>query len=85
MVSVVVEVFLSYFLFKVGVELVCFLSNYEGDVENIFWVCCEDVLFIVLYVLEFDVLIEKVRLIKGINVIIFNFVCYWVWKVGNYI
>lgn len=57
---VVVEVLLMYFLLKVGVELVCFFSNYEGDIDNIFWVCCEDVFLIVFYVIEFDVLIEKV-------------------------
>jgi len=40
--------------------LVCSPSNHEGDVQNIFRACCEDVLPIVLYAIEFDILTEKV-------------------------
>lgn len=59
MASAVAEVSLSHPLLKAGAELVCSPSNHEGDVENIFRACCEDVLPIVLYAIEFDILTEK--------------------------
>ena len=46
MATAVAEVSLCHSLLKVGAELVCSLSNHEGDVENIFRACCEDVLTI---------------------------------------
>lgn len=60
MASAVAEVSLNHPLLKAGAELVCSPSNQEGDVENIFRACCEDVLPIVLYAIEFDILTEKV-------------------------
>lgn len=68
MATAVAEVSLSHPLLKAGAELVCSPSNHEGDVENIFRACCEDVLPIILYAIEFDVLTEKV----GENVITKN-------------
>ena len=60
MASAVAEVSLNHPLLKAGAELVCSPSSQEGDVENIFRACCEDVLPIVLYAIEFDILTEKV-------------------------
>lgn len=60
MASAVAEVSLNHPLLKAGAELVCSPSNHEGDVENILRACCEDVLPIVLYALEFDMLTERV-------------------------
>ncbi|XP_015763083.1 PREDICTED: dual serine/threonine and tyrosine protein kinase-like [Acropora digitifera] len=59
MASAVAEVSLNHPLLKAGAELVCSPSNHEGDVENILRACCEDVLPIVLYALEFDMLTER--------------------------
>lgn len=58
--TAVAEVSLTHPLLKAGAELVCSPSNHEGDIDNIFRACCEDVLPIVLYAIEFDVLTEKV-------------------------
>lgn len=57
--TAVAEVSLTHPLLKAGAELVCSPSNHEGDIDNIFRACCEDVLPIVLYAIEFDILTEK--------------------------
>lgn len=60
--SAVAEVSLNHALLKAGAQIVCSPSNHEGDVENIFRACCEDVLPILLYALELESLSEKVRI-----------------------
>lgn len=72
MATAVAEVSLSHPLLKAGAELVCSPSNHEGDVENIFRACCEDVLPIVLYAVEFDILTEKVGKKNLIEKVIFK-------------
>jgi hypothetical protein len=58
--AAVAEVSLNHALLKAGAQIVCSPSNDEGDVENIFRACCEDVLPILLYALELESLSEKV-------------------------
>ncbi|KXJ28456.1 dual serine/threonine and tyrosine protein kinase [Exaiptasia diaphana] len=57
--TAVAEISLNHPLLKAGAQIVCSPSNDEGDVENIFRACCEDVLPILLYAIEFDTLSEK--------------------------
>lgn len=58
--TAVAEISLNHPLLKAGAQLVCSPSNDQGDAENIFRACCEDVLPILLYAIEFDSLSEKV-------------------------
>lgn len=58
--SAVAEISLNNPLLKAGAQIICSPSNDEGDVKNIFRACCEDVLPILLYAIEFESLSEKV-------------------------
>ncbi|EDO44458.1 predicted protein [Nematostella vectensis] len=59
MASAVAEISLNHALLKAGAQLVCSPSNPEGDAENIFSACCEDVLPILVYSIEQDFLSDK--------------------------
>lgn len=85
MATAVAEISLNHPLLKAGAEIVCSPSNHEGDVENIFRACCEDVLPIALYAVEHDCLSDKVLLsihylhAKSSFACFIIFLCYLYW------